>query len=51
MKPLCLFVIHIFNKIEMQESSRRLTINWLAVLSHHRAYRSVHGGSLVFINY
>ena len=30
------------------KSSRRLIISWLADLSHHRAYRSVHGGSLVF---
>jgi hypothetical protein len=28
------------------ESSRRVPINWVAVLSHHRAYRSVHGGSM-----
>ena len=27
------------------ESSRRLPISWVADLSHHRAYRSVHGGS------
>ena len=33
------------------KSSRRLTISWLADLSHHRAYGSVHGGSLVFTNY
>ena len=32
------------------ESSRRLAISWLADLSHHRAYGSVHGGSLVFTN-
>ena len=28
------------------KSSRRLTISWVADLSHHRAYRSVHGGSI-----
>ncbi len=26
------------------ESSRKIGINSLSVLSHHRAYRSVHGG-------
>ena len=30
------------------ESSRKIGINSLSVLSHHRAYRSVHGGSLSF---
>ena len=29
-------------------SSRRLSINWAADLSHHRTYGSVYGGSLVF---
>ena len=29
------------------ESSRKIGINSLSVLSHHRAYRSVHGGSLI----
>jgi len=28
------------------KSSRKIGINSLSVLSHHRAYRSVHGGSL-----
>jgi hypothetical protein len=28
-----------------KKSSRRPSICWTAVLSHHRAYRSVHGGS------
>ncbi len=26
--------------------SRKVAISWLPVLSHHRAYRSVHGGLL-----
>ena len=30
------------------ESSRKVAIISLPVLSHHRAYRSVHGGSLVY---
>ena len=30
-----------------KESSRRLTLNRSADLSHHRAYRSVHGGSII----
>ena len=29
------------------KSGRRLPISWAAVLLHHRAYRSVHGGSIV----
>ncbi|WP_157278914.1 hypothetical protein [Olivibacter sitiensis] len=29
------------------KSSRKIGINSLSVLSHHRAYRSVHGGSLL----
>ena len=29
----------------LSKSSRRPFISWTAVLSHHRAYRSVHGGS------
>jgi hypothetical protein len=28
------------------QSSRKVAINWLPDLSHHRAYRSVHGGLL-----
>ena len=28
------------------ELSRKVAISWLPVLSHHRAYRSVHGGLL-----
>ena len=32
-------------------SSRRKSPAETFVLSHHRAYRSVHGGSLVFANY
>ena len=40
-----------FKALQTLQSSRRLTISWLADLSHHRAYGSVHGGSLVFIDY
>jgi hypothetical protein len=30
---------------EINESGRRLPINWVADLPHHRTYRSVYGGS------
>ena len=30
----------------IEQSSRRLLIIWVAVLSHHRTYRSVYGGSI-----
>ncbi len=30
------------------QSSRKVAIIWLPVLSHHRTYRSVYGGSLSF---
>jgi len=33
--------------ISLRESGRRPSIIWTAVLPHHRAYRSVHGGSTV----
>ncbi len=41
----------LFNNIKLQKSvqlSRKIGINSLSVLSHHRAYRSVHGGSLIY---
>jgi hypothetical protein len=31
------------------QSGRRLPIIWAAVLPHHRAYRSVHGGSMDYV--
>ena len=30
-----------------EQSSRKIIINWLSVPSHHRAYRSIHGGSIL----
>jgi hypothetical protein len=36
-------IIIIISKLK---SSRKVAINWLPDLSHHRAYRSVHGGLL-----
>ena len=33
-------------QIKEGKSSRKVAISWLPVLSHHRAYRSVHGGLL-----
>ena len=33
------------------KSGRRLPINWATDLPHHRAYRSVHGSSLVYTNF
>jgi hypothetical protein len=35
------------SKRRVDKSSRSLPINWVGDLSHHRAYRSVHGGSNV----
>ena len=32
---------------KLSKSSRRPFISWTAVPPHHRAYRSVHGGSMV----
>ena len=43
---LCNVAADLYN--DLQESSRRLVISWLADLSHHRTYGSVYGGSLVF---
>jgi hypothetical protein len=34
------------DKTILHQSGRRLPIIWAAVLPHHRAYRSVHGGSM-----
>ena len=34
--------------IAERKSSRKVGINSLPVLSHHRAYRSVHGGSSIY---
>jgi hypothetical protein len=39
-------IISSLNTLCSLKSSRRLPIIWAAVLSHHRAYRSVHGGSM-----
>ena len=36
-----------YMRLILSQSSRRLTLNRSADLSHHRAYRSVHGGSII----
>ena len=38
---LCNVAADLYN--DLQESSRRLVISWLADLSHHRTYGSVYG--------
>ena len=38
---------NLLRRSEKLKSSRRLTLNRSADLSHHRAYRSVHGGSII----
>src|SRR5699024_869375 len=43
---LYLVIRQMFSK-PFLKSSRRLTIIWLVVLSHHRTYGSVYGGSIV----
>ena len=46
---LCQYMYHTMFLTLCQQSGRRQAISSPADLPHHRAYRSVHGGSSVYV--